>query len=395
MKKKLIIVFLFLFLLLTNLKSVKSDSTIDVYFFHVSTCSHCQKEKEYLETKDVVIHDYLIDSSDPLDKEAAENLYEYLVDYIKITNPATPFTIIGNKYIIGFNDTIKEEMDKCIDYYSKNECHNYVIDAVNGEDVSFKTMYQDEEMVLPIMGKVNVKNVSLLLLSLVLGFIDGINPCAMWVLIFLLTLLIPTKSRKKILILGLSFILSSAIFYFVFLLGAGFVISKISTIIIFRIIIGILAILFGGFHIYKFIKSIIKKEDGCEVVDENKRITIMDKIKKIVVEKNILIAVLGMVLLAVTVNFIELTCSAGIPVLFIEILEINKVSTLSRLFYIFIYVLFFMIDDIIIFLIAVLSLKIKAISNRISKYSSLIGGLLMLIIGILLIFFPNIIMFNF
>ena len=54
-----------------------------------------------------------------------------------------------------------------------------------------------------------------------------------------------------------------------------------------------------------------------------------------------------------------------------------------------------MLDDIIVFMIAVITLKVTGISNKYQKYSHLIGGILMLIIGILMIVKPEWLMFNF
>ena len=73
----------------------------------------------------------------------------------------------------------------------------------------------------------------------------------------------------------------------------------------------------------------------------------------------------------------------------------NDLNTLQYAFYIFIYILFFLIDDIIVFLIATLTFKMTAISNKFNKYSHLIGGIICLVIAILLAFFPGIIMFSF
>ena len=98
--------------------------------------------------------------------------------------------------------------------------------------------------------------------------------------------------------------------------------------------------------------------------------------------------------LAVSVNVIELACSAGFPLLFTQILSLNDLNSLQYLIYVLIYVLFFLIDDIIIFLIALKTLKITGISNKYTKYSHLIGGILMLVVGLLLIFKPEIIMFQ-
>ena len=107
------------------------------------------------------------------------------------------------------------------------------------------------------------------------------------------------------------------------------------------------------------------------------------------------VAILGIILLAVSVNVIELLCSLGLPVMFTEILAINEVKSGMQLFYSIIYVFFFLIDDIIIFVIAMKTLEIKAISNKYGKYAHLIGGIIMLIIGFLMIFKPEWIMFNF
>lgn len=99
--------------------------------------------------------------------------------------------------------------------------------------------------------------------------------------------------------------------------------------------------------------------------------------------------------LAISVNFIELACSAGLPLLFTQILVLNNLSKLSYMIYILIYIFFFLIDDIIVFVIAMFTLKITGISNKYSKYSHLICGIIMLLIGLLMIIKPEWLMLNF
>ena len=118
-------------------------------------------------------------------------------------------------------------------------------------------------------------------------------------------------------------------------------------------------------------------------------------IQKIIKEKSFILAILGIVLLAASVNIIELLCSLGLPVMFTQILAINEVGKVGQILYSILYVLFFMIDDIIIFVIAMKTLEIKAISNKYGKYSHLIGGLIMIIIGVLMVYRPEWLMFNF
>ena len=157
--------------------------------------------------------------------------------------------------------------------------------------------------------------------------------------------------------------------------------------------ISLIAIFFGLLTVLKFF--FVHEEDGCEVVDQKRRKKIITSIKKIVKEKSFALAVLGIIILAVSVNIIELLCSLGLPVMFTQILTINELSKISQIIYSIIYVIFFLIDDIIIFFIAMKTLEIKAISNKFGKYSHLIGGIIMLIIGFLMLYKPEWLMFNF
>jgi hypothetical protein len=162
----------------------------------------------------------------------------------------------------------------------------------------------------------------------------------------------------------------------------------------FRILIALVALIGAFINLKSFYKS-IKTGSGCEVVDNKKRKNIMTRIKKITTEKSFILALIGVMILAVSVNIIELACSAGIPVLFTNILALNNLTKLQTSLYVYLYIFFFLIDDIIVFVIAMLTLNIKAISTRYTKYSHLIGGILMLIIGLLMLFKPSWLMFNF
>ena len=147
------------------------------------------------------------------------------------------------------------------------------------------------------------------------------------------------------------------------------------------------------YNLYTYYKE--RKNDGCTVVPKEKRKNIFAKIKKYAYDKRLFIAILGIMLLAVSVNIVELLCSAGLPLVYNELLALNKISGVKAVIYDLLYILFFMIDDLIIFIIAVKTMSIQGISNKFNKYSHLIGGIIMLIIGLLLIFNPGILMFNF
>ena len=398
LKKKIV---LLLLLLLPTLVSAKE---VNLYLFHGDGCPHCAKEREYLkeiekEYDDVNIHLYEVwyDTDN-------QELMEKVKKELNSSTNYVPLTIIGDKYTVGFNDNtklmIKNNIEKCL----KEDCEDVVGNVLAGKTANETTIKKEvkeqkkdkEDSIkdLPILGKVDVKKVSLPIMSAVIGLVDGFNPCAMWVLIFLISMLLGTKDRKKMWILGLTFLFTSAFIYLLFMVAWLNVAIKMNTVIWLRITIAIIAIIAAFINLKSFYKS-LKKDAGCEVVDSKKRKNIIEKIKKFTLEKSLILGLLGVMTLAVSVNFIELACSAGLPLLFTQILALNNLSKLSYMIYILIYIFFFLIDDIIVFVIAMFTLKITGISNKYSKYSHLIGGIIMLLIGLLMIIKPEWLMLNF
>lgn len=398
LKKKIV---LLLLLLIPTLVSAKE---VNLYLFHGDGCPHCAKEREYLkeiekEYDDVNIHLYEVwyDTDN-------QELMEKVKKELNSSTNYVPLTIIGDKYTVGFNDNtklmIKNNIEKCL----KEECEDVVGNVLAGKTANETTIKKEvkeqkkdkEDSIkdLPILGKVDVKKVSLPIIAAVIGLVDGFNPCAMWVLIFLISMLLGTKDRKKMWILGLTFLFTSAFIYLLFMVAWLNVAIKMNTVIWLRITIAIIAIIAAFINLKSFYKS-LKKDTGCEVVDSKKRKNIIEKIKKFTLEKSLILGLLGVMTLAVSVNFIELACSAGLPLLFTQILALNNLSKLSYMIYILIYIFFFLVDDIIVFVIAMFTLKITGISNKYSKYSHLIGGIIMLLIGLLMIIKPEWLMLNF
>ena len=199
------------------------------------------------------------------------------------------------------------------------------------------------------------------------------------------------KNRKRMWILGITFLFTSAFVYFLAMLGLNVVLSFTAVNWI-RALIGLVALIGGLINIRSYINT---KNDGCHIVDDSKRKKYFNKIKKFTTEQNFVLAILGVIALAASVNLVELACSAGFPAIFIEILNINNFSTLQDILYILIYILFFLIDDLVIFIIAMSTLKLTGISTKYNRVSHLVGGILMILMGVLLIFKPEWLMFNF
>ena len=375
------------------------EKTLRVYLFHQESCPHCKKEIQYLEE---LKNEY--SNLDVVTYEVSQNVMNYnfmnrVIDKTGIvTNGQVPFTIIGTDYYIGFEDHVKKSIKDSIDKFLNDKNSIDVIAKVkNGEDVSNIKYNVDPKStkVIPILGEIDAKKVSLPLVAIVIGAVDGFNPCAMWVLLFLIGMLFHMKDKKKMWILGITFLLTSAVMYLLIMAAWLKVALSFMTVVWLRIFIAIVALVAGLVNLNSYIKEKKRKDDGCEIVDEKKRKKMFTKIKKITSEKKFILAIVGIIALAISVNLVELACSAGLPLIFTQILALNDLSTFEYVIYMLIYILFFLIDDIVVFVIAMLTLNIKGISSKYGKYSHLIGGIIMILIGILMIFKPEWLMFNF
>ena len=393
--KRFLYSILFIFISFISI-SVVSAKDVNLYLFHSSTCPHCKEERaylkklkkkyDYLKVKEYEVHDSAL-------------VTEKVRDGLGIKESYVPITVIGSDYIIGFSSATKDDIESLIKEYNDTDYCDVVNYIIKDKDYK-KCMDKNKSIAskstvknIPLLGKVDVKKASLPIISIVIGLVDGFNPCAMWVLLFLITMLINMKNRRRMWILGFTFILSSALVYLMFMLAY----LNIASALIqtwFKYIIALVALVGGVINLRSYYKE-RQKDIGCSVTDAKKRRKIVEKIKKILSEKSFIFALIGIIFLAFSVNLIELACSAGLPVMFTNIIAMNNVSAPLTALYFFLYLLFFMIDDIIVFSIAMITFKVTGISNKYSKYSHLIGGIIMIIIGLLMAFKTEWLMFNF
>ena len=408
MKRSLKILFLVisLFSFCNVVNAVSEKNLVNIYLFHSYTCKHCKEEIKLLdelekEYDNIKVYKYEVNENG--NGELLKNISEIMGS--KVTG--TPYTIIGNKVFSGYDyENSKGRFKGAIEYYSKYGYEDKVGEYISSiplpsYEVKDTDLDVDEyindyisyKVKLPLIGEVKLKNLTLPLVTVVIGLADGFNPCAMWVLLFLISMLIGMKDKKRMWILGSTFLLTSALIYLIFMMSWLNLANLLISVVWVRVIIAVVSLVGGIINLRGYIKH--RKVSGCDVVDDKKRNKIITRIKKFTTEKNFWLAILGVIVLAISINVVELACSAGLPVMFIEILSLNNLTAIEEIIYIVLYMLFFLLDDFVIFVIAMTTLSLTGVSSKYGNLSKLIGGILMLLIGLLLMFKPEWIMFNF
>ncbi|MFH1192104.1 MAG: thioredoxin family protein [bacterium] len=369
--------------------------------FWANGCSHCAKEKEFLkkiekkyEGKIKVNYFEITENRDnaKLLLEAGKTL--------KADVSGIPFTVIGSDYITGWysSDSTGKLLEEQISSAINGECDDIVggliepaKDAmVNNNrcpEIESSDKGLPEKINVPLFGEINLGKLSLPVLTLVLGILDGFNPCAMWILLFLISLLLGMRDRKRMWILGSTFIFVSALVYFLFMSAWLNLFLFLGFVLWVRIIIALVALASGGYNLKDYFTS--KKEGGCSVAEDEKRRNIFEKLKHITQSEKFWFAFAGIILLAFSVNLVEMICSAGFPAVYTQILTLAHIAKWKYYLYLLFYIFLYMFDDLVIFIIAMITLRATGVSTKYGRMSRLIGGILMLLIGILLLFKPH------
>lgn len=312
---------------------------------------------------------------------------------------ATPILLVGNTVIEGFQDAdttgrmIREAAAKMDRGSYFEDRLPLVVKAKGGESCGDstncaipKTDGSGVYVKIPWMGTINLKDYSLIFLSTLLGFVDGFNPCAMWVLVVFLTILAQTGSRRKMFEIAGIFILAEAVMYYAILnvwyKTWDFV--KLDQIV--TPIIGIVSIGAGIFFLYEFFTN---KDGECTITSIDQKRKLTEKIRNIVnspMSIGIFLATIG---IAFSVNVIEFACSIGIPQAFTKLLEMSSVTFFQKQFYISIYTLFYMVDDFVVFGIALYAFQYLGLTTKYTRYCLIIGGAIMLVLGYFFLFDPG------
>jgi glutaredoxin len=359
--------------------NVDSDS-IEVHFFYAPTCPHCTEQKPiYYDIKEERT-DVSFFEHDASSQDGSALFYKMAKEADMDTSRlGVPTLFIGKHVLVGLQsrENILSAIDECI-----NECTGEEYQSEDSQGI--EEGFNDFE--IPFIGRTDLTAWSLPILAVVLGFIDGFNPCALWVLIFIITLLLGERDKKKIWLVVGSFVFASAVSYFLFMTAWLNFFLLMGYIKLVTILIGMFAVGAGVLHIRDWILT--KGEVVCNVTDAKSRKKTMDKIKDILSKPVTIGVILSIVGLAFMVNAIEFVCSAAIPAVFTQLLAISDISTFQHYMYISLYVLFYMLIHIIIFSMAAFALS-SGLAEKYAKYCKLIGGLIMFLLGMMLLFAPH------
>ena len=360
--------------------TVPTGDGLAVNYFYLPTCPHCAEQRPIIEELRAEMPGVSILIHDASSPEGASLFYELAASAgMDKSSLAVPTTFIGRRPLVGVHSkgALRDAIADC-------EANCVGENGGNATSQEFGTGFTEFE--LPFLGRTNLRSFSLPALAVVLGLVDGFNPCAMWVLVYLIALIINLNDRKKIWLIVGSFVLASGILYFLFMaawLNAFLLLGYIRLV---TIAIGLAALGGGILNLKEYLTT--KGALVCKVGDEESHTKTAKRIEQIIAQPISLGVIAAIIALAFVVNSVEFVCSSAIPAVFTQILAQSGLSTLEHYGYIALYTFFFMLDDLLIFGLAAFAVS-SGIGERYAKYCKALGGIILLVLGLLLLFAPQ------
>jgi len=354
-------------LLLILTTSVLAENQIIVDFYYSETCSSCKSAVSIIDN--ITVH-YAENYSRVViiqKKEVSSNATNR--NEMHVRGLSFPSVIINNETRIPKANLTYDEITESIDQYIIN--------------LSIHNKYDMNTLNIPWIGTVNLTSLSLPVLTIVLGGLDSFYPCSFFILIFLLNLLLYLQSRRRMLLVGGIFIFFSGFFYFIFMFVMFNTLLITATFIkMISLAVGIIAVGIGLFNIKDFFS--LKKGPSLSIPEEKRSVT-FKRIRKLVKSPSLLAMLGGTIFLAVSVNFYELLCTLGFPLIYTTRLAEAQLPLLEYYLYIFFYNVVYVIPLIIILLLFSLTLGTMKLSEWQVQRLKLFSGIMIFSFGLLFI----------
>lgn len=365
-KNSYYLLFTVLFILLLNITSVIAEKQVIVDFYYSETCGSC---KPAVDVIDEVTMYYAGNFSGIViiqKKEVGANQTNR--DEMLARRLSFPSVIINNKTKIPEINITKVYLIEVIDKYIANLSVNEIPDNI---------------IYLPFIGPVNLSGLSLPFLTIMLGALDSFNPCAFFILIFLLNLLVYLQSKRRMLMVGSIFIFFSGLFYFLFMFVMfNTLLITVSFISVVSLAVGFVAVSIGLLNIKDFFS--LKKGPSLSIPEEKRSIT-FKRIRKLVKSPSLLAMLGGTIFLAISVNFYELLCTLGFPLIYTTQLTEAQLPLITYYSYIFFYNVMYVIPLIIILILFTFTLGKTKLSEWQVQRLKLFSGIMIFSFGLLFV----------
>ncbi len=362
------------------------EKKVFVSLFYHSQCDACE---DILNLVNGLEEDYNYLSLKIFDvfDEKDELVYNEYKKIYGLYETGYPIVFISDTYYLG-KDVILRNLEDKIIYCYDNDCEvpEQIIKGITPQ-IPKKGEYtptHKEKISLPFLGEIDINKTPVIWSTILISFVDGFNPCSIWLLVFLLGIVIYSGSRKKMITIGITFLIVTSLVYGLFIFGILNILNYLQHMFFIKFLVIAMALIFGLVNI----KDFFWFQKGISFTVSNKqKPKIYDRIKKIMdPKKSFMGTILGTIVLAAGVTLVELPCTAGFPIIWGDIVASSGISVFGHFLLLLLYLLVYLSIEIVILIIAIVTMKIFNFDKKHGRLLKLISGTIMVGLAYMVIF---------
>ena len=347
-----------------------SDDRVELVLFYGDGCPHCERMITFLAELTQRHPALTVAAYEVWNDQANQRLFADTLRPLGEEPRAVPTVVVGDTVYVGHNDTIAVAIEArvaaLIDGLAPPEPVGVVVNV-------------------PFVGDVEVGDNSLLVATLVIGFVDGVNPCSLWVLSMLLALVLHSGSRSRTLAVGGLFLVVTSALYGLYMLGAYSTLAYASHQSSIRLGVAAVAGAMGIVHLKEHFTS----RGPSVTIPAGAKPGLFQRMRRLADPDRSVPAVMGSTaLLAVGVSLVETPCTAGLPLLWTDLLADRNVSAATAGFLFAVYLAVFLLDELLMFGAAVVTMRATKLQEQHGKALQLVSGLLMVTLAAVMVFSP-------
>ena len=367
------------------------SATTTIYFFWGDGCPHCAAAEPVLASfvekyPNVEFLNYEVWYNEP-----NQALFVAMATEFGFEPSGVPAIFVGNKYWIGYSEYVGQEIEAYIKTCVENGCPDRGVGVIPGRMLNPRADGQvstedgnSAKIKVPLLGEIELAKQSMWLSTALIAFVDGVNPCSIWVLTMLLAITLHASSRKKVIVIGLIFLTVTAAIYGLFITGLFTMFKIVNFVGWIQVVVALVALFFAIINIKDYFWY---KEGISFTISDEKKPGIFARMRRLMDASQSFWGLAGAtIVLAAGVSLVEFSCTAGFPVLWTNLLVSQQVTGMAFVLLLLLYLLIYQADELVIFFVAVSSLKASKLEEKHGRILKLIGGMLMLVLaGVMLI----------
>jgi cytochrome c biogenesis protein CcdA/glutaredoxin len=350
-----------------------ADDGVTVVLFHGDGCPHCAAERAFLDELGATHPQLRVEEHEVWYDEQGQQLLIATAERLGFEPTGVPVTIIDDRVWIGFDTTTAQEITAAVE--------------AGGATVPTPEEEATTAVEVPLLGELDLAGTSLLASTLAIGFVDGVNPCSLWVLSLLLAMVLNRGSRGRVLLVGSVFLTVTAGMYALYMAGMYSAASYLSGMGWLRLLVALVA---GTFGLLQFKDGLGITTGPSLSISAGSRPGIYARMRRVASPEGALAATIaGTVALAVAVSLLETPCTAGLPLLWTTMLAEQGVAPLQALGLFAVYMLVFLLDELIIFVLAVVTLRATKVQERHGRALKLVAGSVLICLAVTMLIAPT------